>query len=47
MVLDDEEYEISETLMDLQIDGITEHATFDSYVFDYIDTPNSGQHAVH
>jgi hypothetical protein len=47
LVLDQEEYEIGETLMELQIGGITEHAPFASHAFDYIDTPNSGQHAVH
>ena len=46
LVLDSEQYEIAETLVDVEIDGITEMAIFESYEFDYIDTPNSGQHSV-
>ena len=41
-VLDSEEYEIAETLHDITVDGITEHAVFESYEFDFIDIPNSG-----
>jgi hypothetical protein len=41
-VLDSEEYAIAATLTDATIDGVTQHATFDSYEFDFIDIPNSG-----
>lgn len=46
LVLDSEEYEIAETLVDLEIGGITEQAIFESYQFDFVDTPNSGQHSI-
>ena len=46
VVLDNEQFEIAETLVDVEIDGITEMAQFESYLFDYIDTPNSGQHSI-